>query len=328
VRQQLDGTRTFRGYPTAQPDTVDAREARAARGFIVGAPRSGTTLLVNLVAGHPEIAPIYETGYLRNLLDLCERAEGAGFWARCVARILGKDPLDKKTLRFVNKVLPYYQSTDRSKFGKTKDEFFPFGNRCIEYTFCELLHETEKFARALSSAEDPFRAARSYIDRLFAIHCARMSRPFWVNKTPSLVRCLESLRRMYPECAVLHIVRDGRDVAVSTITMKQGPSHVRAAARRWRDMVLSGRRLRGHARYLEIRYEDLIAAPDEILKLVFAALAVDGGAARALPGLNIYTHREKVWRAALAAPERRAFAEEAGDLLIELGYEKDGAWIG
>jgi hypothetical protein len=30
----------------------------------------------------------------------------------------------------------------------------------------------------------------------------------------------------------------------------------------------------------------------------------------------------------LAEADRRVFAEEAGDLLIELGYEKDDAWIG
>jgi len=44
--------------------------------------------------------------------------------------------------------------------------------------------------------------------------------------------------------------------------------------------------------------------------------------------LKIYGHREKVWRAGLAESDRRAFAEEGGDLLIELGYEKDDAWIG
>ncbi|MGZ8500831.1 MAG: sulfotransferase, partial [Candidatus Binatia bacterium] len=40
-------------------------------GFIVGVPRSGTTLLINLLGQHPLIAPLYETRFLRNLLVLC-----------------------------------------------------------------------------------------------------------------------------------------------------------------------------------------------------------------------------------------------------------------
>jgi len=313
-----------------QPTSIGIAESTAARGFIVGAPRSGTTLLMNLVAGHPEIAPIYETGFLRNLLSLCERAESASRrgWTRKISTLLGREPLQTRIHQFVCKVLPYYQATDRRKFGKTKDEFFPFGNCCIEYTFCELVRETEKFAGALPATDDPFRAGRSYIDRLFGIHCARMNRPYWVNKTPSLVRSLESLHKMYPETALIHIVRDGRDVALSTISLKQGPNTARAAARRWRDMVQSGRRMHGSTKYLEVRYEDLIAAPDKVLQKVFAALGVDRSGVRELPGLKIYGHREKVWRAGLAESDRRAFAEEGGDLLIELGYEKDDAWIG
>ena len=313
-----------------QPRSVGITESTAARGFIVGAPRSGTTLLMNLVAGHREIAPIYETGFLRNLLSLCERAENASRrgWVPKISSVLGRDPLQRKIHQFVCKVLPYYQSSDRRKFGKTKDEFFPFGNRCIEYTFCELVRETEKFAGVFPTTDDPFGIGRSYMDRLFGIHCERMNRPYWVNKTPSLVRSLESLHKMYPEAALVHIVRDGRDVALSTVSLKHGPNTARAAARRWRDMVLSGRRLRGNAKYLEIRYEDLIAAPDAVLQNIFAALGVDPSGVRELPGMRIYRHREKVWRAGLAEADRRAFAEESGDLLIELGYEKDDAWIG
>ena len=32
------------------------------------------------------------------------------------------------------------------------------------------------------------------------------------------------------------------------------------------------------------------------------------------------------WRAAFTGGDRRVFKGEAGDLLVELGYEKDHAW--
>ena len=224
------------------PDNFIATESSAGRGFIVGAPRSGTTLLMNLVAAHPDIAPVYETEFVRNLLELCGReARSANrLWAgkicSYILSYLGRRQVEKSARHFTGKVLPFYQPTDRRKFGKTKDEFFPFGNRCIEYNFCELVRETENCVNALGNrnggCDDPFLIGRSYIDRLFAIHCSRMNRPFWVNKTPSLVRCLDLLHRMYPECVIIHIVRDGRDVALSTVALRRGPNNVRDAARR------------------------------------------------------------------------------------------------
>jgi Sulfotransferase family len=233
--------------------------ASAGRGFIVGAPRSGTTLLMNLVAAHPEIAPVYETGYLRNLLMFCERFSQSsnGGWRSGILSKIGKHlsrgGINREAGQFAGKVWSFYKSTDVIKRGKTKDEFFPFGNRCIEYTYCELVKETKYFLDALASrkndAKDPFQLGRRYIDRLFAIHCARMNRPFWVNKTPSLVRRLDLLRKMYPECAIIHIVRDGRDVTLSTISLRSGPNNVRDAARRWKDMVLGSRRLENQHRY-------------------------------------------------------------------------------
>ncbi len=311
--------------------------ASAARGFIVGVPRSGTTLLMNLVAGHPQIAPVYETGYLRNLLLLCERVSRGsnGGWREKILFRMGRHlpgvGLDKIAKQFVGKVLPYYQPTSTTERGKTRDEFFPFGNLCIEYNFCELVRETQRFVDGLvagdGAAIDPFVLGRRYIDRLFAIHCSRMNRPFWVNKTPSLVRRLDLLRKMYPECAIIHILRDGRDVALSTVSMRQGPNNVRDAARRWKDMILSSRRLDRHHRYLEIRYENLIDMPDQAMAAVFTLLDVEARATLSLPGLEIYRHREKIWRDGLTKKDKIEFANEAGDLLIELGYEKDDRWV-
>jgi Sulfotransferase family len=316
-------------------EVSQASAASAGRGFIVGAPRSGTTLLMNLVAADPQIAPVYETGYVRNLLALCEQVSGIeprGWGRRVLSRLNVFGDGDKNAAReYCAKVLAHYRPSSRSKQGKTKDEHFLFGNLCIEYNFCELVRETERFVVALTTGDgrtaDPFALARVYVDRLFAIHCARMSRPYWVNKTPSLARCLNLLRKMYPECPIIHIVRDGRDVTLSTVSVRNGPNNVRDAARRWKDMVLSCRRLQDQRGYLEIRYEDLIAEPQRTMARVFAALGFGKNTAVMPPEMEIYRHREKVWRAGLSKKEKIIFAKEAGDLLISLGYEKDDAWV-
>ena len=258
---------------------------------------------------------------------MCEwRAQLSRLW---INKLVG--PLaGRLRLRQVKKVLPYYQPSDRRRFGKTMDEFFPFGNRYIEYNFCDLIHETERFVnafQALDDVPDPYVLGRRYLDRLFAIHCNRTGRSFWVNKTPSLVRRLDLLHKMYPECGIVHIVRDGRDVALSTVSLREGPNTLRDAARRWKDMVLSGRRMLGSDKYLELHYEDLIAQPAQNMETVFAFLGFDVRTAGDLPGLKIYGHRQKVWRASMTQQAKVDFAKEAGDLLIQLGYEKDNRWL-
>jgi hypothetical protein len=43
--------------------------------------------------------------------------------------------------------------------------------------------------------------------------------------------------------------------------------------------------------------------------------------------MGIYRHREKVWCDGLSKKDKIIFAQEVGDLLIALGYEKDNAWV-
>ena len=47
-----------------------------------------------------------------------------------------------------------------------------------------------------------------------------------------------------------------------------------------------------------------------------------------LSRFKVYDQRVGAWRSAFSLEDRKIFAKEAGDLLIELGYEKDYAWVG
>jgi hypothetical protein len=307
----------------------------AGRGFVVGAPRSGTTLLINLIAAHPQVAPIYETGFINQLLLFCdaEARRSASSWNSRIYLGIGRYLQTRQSAhdarKFVSKLVSFYRSSNGRTYGKTPDEFFPFGNTCIEYNYCEFVNETERFVKALHDdcAGDPFALGRRYLDRLFAIHCARMGRPLWVNKTPSLVRCVDLLYKMYPESGVVHIVRDGRDVVLSTVARRHGPDNLRDATRRWKEMVLAGRRMKKNHRYQEIRYEELIGDPAKSMAGIFSLLGLEARAAEDLPGLRIYTHREKVWRDAMSEEDRLVFRREAGDLLIALGYEGNDDWV-
>ena len=59
-----------------------------------------------------------------------------------------------------------------------------------------------------------------------------------------------------PDAKFVHVIRDGRDVALSL--HKSRNYDIRPAVLRWLLSVNAGIEHRGHPRYYEIRYEDLI----------------------------------------------------------------------
>jgi hypothetical protein len=309
-----------------------------APAFIVGVPRSGTTLLVNLVGAHSALAPIYETRFLRNLMVLCQRLcwfHGAS-WSRRSGRVLGeswiKAHFNKELAAYRSKAIKYNQAPRSSPDAKRTGSL-SFGGQCIRYEMAELIYETDRWLERIAegplSCADVYRTAREYVDKLFAIHCARMNKPYWVNKTPGLLAYLELLHKLYPGSACMHIIRDGRDVVASNQALGWGPKDVGRAARRWKSLIHKGRAgaARAKLRYKELRYEKLVAAPRESMREVAQFLGLDSDSDALAESISVSKERQGRWRTAWSLRERRDFAGAAGDLLIELGYEKSDDWL-
>ena len=307
--------------------------------FIVGVGRSGTTLLVNLLGQHPLLAPIYETRFLRNLLSLCETA--SWYFGNSASRrvaSLGETLVRSRFLRacdrYKKKAIAFNVIPPEGNGTKQRYESFPFGeSHCIHYHMDEFISETEEWlariANAHFSPEALYRSAREYVEKLFAIHCSRMNKPFWINKTPGLITYLDLLPKLFPGSKCIHIIRDGRDVAVSNLSLNWGPSNVRDAARRWKRQITQGRKRVDSSRlaYMEVRYEDLVKEPRKLLKQTFAFLELADHVDDVVPALPVYENRKQIWRSKLSVQDRRVFAREAGDLLIECGYADDDSWV-
>ena len=88
----------------------------------------------------------------------------------------------------------------------------------------------------------------------------------WGDKTPAYVRYIPLLTRICPTAQFMHIIRDGRDVALSMLDKWGHELHIDVyfAARNWvrriRQAQDSGARL-GPALFYELRYENLVADP-------------------------------------------------------------------
>jgi hypothetical protein len=90
----------------------------------------------------------------------------------------------------------------------------------------------------------------------------------WIDSTPTNIPHLLRIKEDFPEARIVHIIRDGRDVALSLD--KRGWSRplpwdrnrsLLVAGLYWEWIVRKGRRLGAslHPNYIEIKYEDLVA---------------------------------------------------------------------
>lgn len=93
----------------------------------------------------------------------------------------------------------------------------------------------------------------------------------WADKTPRYALIMDFLDQLFPDAQFIHVIRDPRDVVLSHRTRFGYVAAVKAV-RKWPMYVAtaqaSGERL-GPDRYLELRYEELIADSEKELRRVF-----------------------------------------------------------
>jgi hypothetical protein len=106
-----------------------------------------------------------------------------------------------------------------------------------------------------------------------------------VEKSPSHSLCAEVVAAYVPEVRVVHVVRDGRDVAASLTAAATGwgsgwaPTTVAGAARSWLEHVRGARQYPGLGiAYREVRYETLAESDVGVLGDLLAFCGLDADA--------------------------------------------------
>lgn len=204
---------------------------------------------------------------------------------------------------------------------------------------------------------NPFNVAEGF-RAFYRLYAARLGKPRWGDKTPLYCRELDTIRRVLPEGRFIHIIRDGRDTALSLRRMWFSPGwEIETQAAYWRKNILSARRAGlGRPDYMEVRYEDVILSTRVALERVcaFASLSYEDsmltyytraperlrehkGRLRT-DGTPLITREQRLrqqkrtteppdpacvfaWKRSMSTEERRRFQLVAGDLLKDLGYE-------
>jgi hypothetical protein len=144
-------------------------------------------------------------------------------------------------------------------------------------------------------------------------------------------RHFDRLLRVWPEARLLHLVRDPRDVARSWIEFGWS-GNAWAAAREWRELEQSWRAVAAklpHEQVFELRFEDLVADPPNVLARVCAFL----GLPYSDEMLRYHEHstygpvdpaQVAKWRSALSPTAQRLMEGELGAFLDAHGYERCG----
>jgi len=196
---------------------------------------------------------------------------------------------------------------------------------------------------------------RRYIEGLTSHFRRAAAKPRWAEKTPDNVLCMLGLGEIFPDARFIHMIRDGRDVACSLVTMtwrnpitgakEERCQSIANAARYWCDVVRAGQRQtadpRLTGRVLIVLYEMLVAKPEATLRQVLQFLGESWDpavlsywqkdrthepleASRDQIARPVYTSAVGRWRTEMSPVDRALFEAEAGDLLRELGYAKEG----
>jgi hypothetical protein len=135
---------------------------------------------------------------------------------------------------------------------------------------------------------------------VFAQYATQHGKVRYGDKSPGYVLHMERLAVLFPEARFVHVIRDGRDVALSYVDRSFGPSDIPEAALFWKRRVRAGRdagRQLGPDRYKELRYEDLIESPDQKVRELCSFLDLDFE-----PGMLTYFEQGEDVQAATADP--------------------------
>lgn len=165
----------------------------------------------------------------------------------------------------------------------------------------------------------------------------------WGDKNPSHIHRLPRLLNLYPGARIIHIIRDGRDVAASWMNVPFGPSDASSAAMKWGRAVQAGlTAARQHpGQVLSVHYEALVCEPESTLRDICAFLGenfshemmgyADQNQQRALvPRHRLSWHRNTLrppdpsrigrWRSVLTPSQVASFEQSAGEVLSMLDY--------
>ena len=199
--------------------------------FVVGCPRSGTTLFRTMLHAHPAIAIPPETRYVMSM-----------YWRRTEYGDL-RDKQARETLA-------------RAIVEDPETRF-----RFVGVDGASVIDQIVDEGTTLGSA----------FGIVYREYARKFGKPRWGDKRPAYYAFMDELDNLFPDAQFIHLVRDPRACVESLKRQEWYPDEAGPCLAAWVHAVRSARRSGiklGPSRYLEVRYEDLVSDPEGISRKV------------------------------------------------------------
>lgn len=124
-------------------------------------------------------------------------------------------------------------------------------------------------AELLSELKAP--SYRELFSTILGRYAREVGKPRWGEKTPHNLYYVAEILEDFPTARILHLNRDGRDVAVEQLRSAFGPTNIASAAKVWKQShqgAETARALCPAHQWLEVRYEELVAEPEASIQRV------------------------------------------------------------
>lgn len=195
--------------------------------FLFGCPRSGTSLLSRMLGAHPRIAIPFESHFYNTFHP----------WLRHYGDLGISDNRE----RLIRDILATEVVRD----------WFP------RPVFEHALAEVDRYD------------FHGIVEAIMNSWTSDVGKERWGEKTPDHVFAWRTILEGFPDLQVIHMVRDVRDVALSWKRARFGPKHVYLLANRWVTYLQTVDEIRKELppeQFFELRYEDLLESPEDVLR--------------------------------------------------------------
>ena len=210
--------------------------------FIVGCPRSGTTILAAILNAHPEIATATETHFF-NYISKQKKYNWKNFTEKYFEMLLDE-----------SRIVDFFTLTKISK------------------------EDLRARFRALKLSSDSEQNKKEVFSLLIEALVEKKGKKLFCEKTPQHLQNVEEIIKLYPQAKIINLIRDGRDAVNSLVKMPWRPDGLLNNSRFWQTYIKIGQNLEAKLdkqSFVTVKYEDLLREPQEIIKKLCDFIGVE-----------------------------------------------------
>jgi hypothetical protein len=213
------------------------------KAFIIGTGRCGTSMLAQMLNSHSKICVPHE---LQILFEYSKNGP---------------------------RLHEIFKEKKNERFGP--EDFIELIKTRCPHKF----HEYFDYGSFFEKQQYPIRSLKVLANSLYTEIAETRNKQIFIEQTPWYGQRLDILNELFPDAKYIHMIRDGRDVAISFARTPWWHDDIGQNLERWhaevRQIIDSSNKILNPNRILQVRYEDFVEEPESGLRRICEFLGVD-----------------------------------------------------